>query len=123
MIGTWLHKAASRVSGATGRPRPVPAATDKSEVEDHQRRPALTVTVYTRAQCGCCRKALDVLRPFQARYRFEVDLIDVDTDPALAEAHGRFVPVIAVNGKVRFRGQVNPVLLERLLQAQTREPL
>ena len=68
-------------------------------------------------------RRLDVLRPFQARYGFSLDLIDVDTDPALTEAHGRFVPVVAVNGKVRFRGQVNPVLLERLLQAQTSEPL
>lgn len=29
----------------------------------------------------------------------------------------QFVPVVALNGKVRFRGQVNPVLLERLLRA------
>jgi hypothetical protein len=32
------------------------------------------------------------------------------------------VPVVAVNGKVRFRGKVNPVLLNRLLEAESRPP-
>ena len=31
------------------------------------------------------------------------------------------VPVVAVDGKVRFKGVVNPVLLERLLLAESRE--
>jgi hypothetical protein len=31
------------------------------------------------------------------------------------------VPVVAVNGKVRFRGVVNPALLERLLRAESRD--
>jgi len=39
-------------------------------------------------------------------------------DPALAERYGLTVPVVAVDGKVRFKGVVNPVLLERLLAAQ-----
>jgi hypothetical protein len=30
------------------------------------------------------------------------------------------VPVVALNGKVRFRGVVNPTLLERLLTAESR---
>jgi hypothetical protein len=29
------------------------------------------------------------------------------------------VPVVLINGKVRFRGQVNPVLLARLLRAES----
>ena len=32
--------------------------------------------------------------------------------------HGTSVPVVAIDGKVRFRGVVNPVLLERLLKAE-----
>ncbi len=102
MIGTLLRK-------VTRRPRPPKPLSN------------LEVTVFTRASCGCCEKALDVLRPFEARYGFRVELVDVDSDPALAEAHGRFVPVVTIDGKVRFRGKVNPVLLERLLQAQALE--
>ena len=68
----------------------------------------LTFTVYTRAQCCCCHKALDVLKRRPAavrlrdrggRYRQRPDLVaQFDTE----------VPVVALNGKVRFRGVVNP---------------
>lgn len=80
------------------------------------RGPLHAVTVYSRAGCGCCDKAMAVLDVAANRYRLQIDVIDVDTDPALAAAHGEHVPVVAIDGKVRFRGQVNPVLLERVLK-------
>src|SRR5437764_148097 len=52
------------------------------------------------------------------RYGFALDALDVDGDAALRERFGLLVPVVAVNGKVRFRGGVNAVLLERLLRAE-----
>jgi hypothetical protein len=33
------------------------------------------------------------------------------------------VPVVTVNGKVRFRGEVNNVLLDRLLRAEAKPML
>jgi glutaredoxin len=80
----------------------------------------LTFTVYTRAQCCCCHKALDLLRDQQARWGFAVEEVDIDGDPALVAKYGTEVPVIAVDGKVRFRGVVNPALLDRLLTAESR---
>lgn len=78
----------------------------------------LSFTVYTRAQCCCCHKALDLLRESQSRHGFAIEEVDVDNDPGLVEAYGLTVPVVAVDGKVRFRGVVNPALLERLLLAE-----
>lgn len=78
------------------------------------------VTVYSREGCGCCRKALDLLKTYQGRHGFSIEEVDVDSDPALAARHGSTVPVVAVNGKARFKGVVNPVLLERLLTAEGR---
>lgn len=83
----------------------------------------LTFTVYTRQQCCCCHKALDVLRDHQDRWGFAVEAVDIDGDPELVARYNTEVPVVALNGKVRFRGVVNPALLERLLRAETREPL
>lgn len=80
----------------------------------------LIVTLYTRTGCGCCEKARGVLDEFQGRYGFAIEAVDVDGDPALAAAHGMSVPVVAVGGKVRFRGVVNPVLFQRLLDAESR---
>jgi glutaredoxin len=73
----------------------------------------LNFTVYTRVQCCCCHKALDLLKDYQRSYGFPITEVDIDADPE--------VPVVAVNGKVRFRGVVNPALLERLLTAEGQE--
>ncbi len=82
----------------------------------------LTFTVYTRAECCCCHKALDVLKEYQARSGFAIEVVDIDSDPDLVEKYDTEVPVVAVNGKVRFRGVVNPALLDRLLLAESRQP-
>lgn len=77
--------------------------------------PPVPVVVYTRAQCCCCHKALDVLREFRGRHNLAIKQVDVDSDPTLAAEHGLSVPVVAIDGKVRFKGAVNPMLLGRLL--------
>ena len=74
----------------------------------------LTFTVYTRAQCCCCHKALDVLKDAQERFGFAIEEVDVDGDPNLVAQFDTEVPVVALNGKVRFRGVVKPALLDRL---------
>ena len=79
----------------------------------------LVFTVYTRTQCCCCHKALDLLKEFQRSHGFRITEVDVDADPELAAKYGIEVPVVAVNGKVRFRGVVNPALLDRLLAAES----
>jgi glutaredoxin len=82
----------------------------------------LTLTVYTRAQCCCCHKALDLLKDYQARFGFAIEEVDIDGDPDLVARYNTEVPVVAVNGKVRFRGVVKPALLDRLLLAESQNP-
>ncbi len=78
----------------------------------------LQFTLYTRAGCHLCEDAWELLRREQERFGFTLTTVDVDADPRLVEQHGDCVPVVAVNGKVYFRGRVNPVLLARLLYAE-----
>jgi glutaredoxin len=78
----------------------------------------LRIVMYTRRGCHLCEAAWEQLEKARQRYGFELAAEDVDTDPNLAAEHGAWVPVVTVNGKVRFRGAVNPVLLERLLRAE-----
>src|SRR5580693_3620674 len=80
----------------------------------------LTFTVYTRAQCCCCHKALDMLKAYQGRSGFAIEEVDIDRDRELVAKYDTEVPVVAVNGKVRFRGVVKPALLDRLLTAESR---
>lgn len=82
----------------------------------------LQITVYTREQCSCCHKALDLLREYQRRHGFTISEVDIDADPELTALYNMSVPVVAVNGKVRFKGIVNRVLFERLLLAESGRP-
>ena len=84
-------------------------------------RPVLRVIVYTRANCHLCDQAAEFLNSQQRRQEFEVEWIDVDQDDELRSFHGDWVPVIEINGKVRFRGSINPVLWERMMKAMARE--
>ena len=68
--------------------------------------------LYTRVGCHLCDDAYELLQ----RYGLAPQLIDVDSDPQLVERYGCCVPVVVLDGKVRFRGRVNEVLLRRLLR-------
>ena len=78
----------------------------------------LQVTMYTRRACHLCAEAWEQLRSAQARYGFGLTATDVDADPKLRAQYDACVPVVVVNGKVRFRGRINAVLLDRLLRAE-----
>ena len=76
----------------------------------------LHFVMYSRQSCHLCDLAWELLKEAQARHGFTLTKIDVDSDPELNARFGLEVPVVIVNGKVRFRGEVNRVLLERLLK-------
>jgi glutaredoxin len=75
------------------------------------------VVFYTRAGCHLCDDAKTILSQQQEDYGFALTVVDIDTDPALAERYGECVPVVVVNGRERFRGHVNPLLFARLLKS------
>lgn len=59
----------------------------------------MKVTLYTRAGCGLCRDAEDLLRKLQGVIRFDVELVDVDADPAAYGGYSERVPVIVLDGR------------------------
>jgi glutaredoxin len=80
-------------------------------------RPNLRVVVYTRMNCPLCDEAWELLQRYQRCHGFTLEATDIDSSPDLVREHGDWVPVVAINGQVRFRGHVNEVLLQRLLAA------
>jgi glutaredoxin len=78
------------------------------------KRPA-AIVLYTRHGCHLCEDARAVLEAAALRYPLVLQAVDVDTDPDLATSYGLEVPVVMIDGRVRFRGRVNVVLLDRLL--------
>ena len=69
------------------------------------------VVLYTRVGCHLCDDAHELL----VNHGLAPVLVDIDCDPALQEKWNACVPVVEIDGKIRFRGRVDPVLLRRLL--------
>lgn len=80
----------------------------------------LHVLVFTRSGCHLCESAWEILAAGQEKYRFRLEAVDVDREPELVQRYGELVPVVVVDGKVRFWGNINRVLLERFLAAEAR---
>jgi hypothetical protein len=80
----------------------------------------LHFTLYTRQGCHLCEDAWLLLQKEQQCYHYKLEIVDVDSQQGLVAQFGDQVPVVTVNGQIRFRGTINPVLLTRLLQAEIR---
>ncbi len=80
-------------------------------------RPDVRVMMYTRDGCCLCDQAWELLKQSQTRYGFVLEAKNVDDSADLVREYGSCVPVVTINGRVRFRGRVNEVLLMRLLDA------
>ena len=74
------------------------------------------VVLYTRVGCHLCDHAREVLEA----HGLVVESVDIDRDPELVARYNHCIPVVEIDGKIRFRGRVHPVLLRRLLRG-TRE--
>jgi glutaredoxin len=70
------------------------------------------VILYTRSGCHLCDDALRLLLSHGISPR----LIDIDTNPELRGRYNECVPVVMMDGRERFRGRINEVLLRRLLR-------
>lgn len=79
------------------------------------------LVLYTRTRCHLCDQAKETLLQHRS-FLPEVEEVDVDTDPELVERFGTCVPVVEIDGKVRFRGEVNESLLRRLIEGTPPRP-
>jgi hypothetical protein len=52
------------------------------------------LTVYSRGYCHLCDEMIAGLRSLQARFRFDLTIVDVDSDDALEARYGEDVPVV-----------------------------
>lgn len=71
----------------------------------------MDVILYTRTGCHLCDDALTTL----TNHGLGPVIVDIDADPELLNKFNTCVPVVEIDGKVRFRGKVDPILLRRLL--------
>jgi len=74
----------------------------------------MNVILYTRSGCRLC----DVANQTLVDHGLQPEKVDIDADQSLREQFNTCVPVVQIDGKIRFRGQVDPRLLKRLLRSR-----
>ncbi len=79
------------------------------------------VTLYTRKGCHLCDTAKEQLHLAGRRANFELEEIDIDSDPELVARYNEEVPVIAINGRKAFKYYVSEeAFLKKLKQTEPR---
>jgi len=53
-----------------------------------------TLTLYSRSYCHLCEQMAEALRPLRQDHRFDLQVLDVDADPALVARYDELVPVL-----------------------------
>lgn len=76
------------------------------------------VILYTRPGCHLCDDAYAVLDQVRTEFGFTIQIVNIDDDSELIREFGEQIPVVRIDGTIRFRGRVNRVLLTRLLRAR-----
>jgi glutaredoxin len=74
------------------------------------------VVLYTRPGCHLCDLARETLDKYEESLPSPIE-VDIDSEPSLRSRFSTCIPVIEIDGKIRFRGRVNEVLLRRLIEA------
>ena len=73
---------------------------------------APATVLYTREGCHLCDDAELLL----LKHGLVPEIVNIDANDELKSRFGMSVPVVEIDGRVRFRGRVNAVLLRRILE-------
>jgi glutaredoxin len=76
------------------------------------------ITIYTRKNCCLCDDAKVAIRDARTKAVFEVDEIDIDSDPELQKRYNDEVPVVEINGSKAFKYRVSADELLKKLAAR-----
>jgi glutaredoxin len=73
------------------------------------------LTLYARPDCCLCEEMKTVLAQVRQEIPFDLQEIDIETDPALESRYGQEIPVLFVNGRKAFKYRLTVGELRRRL--------
>lgn len=76
----------------------------------------IKVDIYSRPACHLCDEAKDVVERVQKRLAFEINVINIETDPELEAAYGTEIPVVLIDGRKVFKYRVDEAEFERKIK-------
>ena len=76
------------------------------------------VVLYGKPGCHLCEEAREVVIGVRERQPFDLEEVDVSTDPELHRRYGERIPVLALDGDELFEFHVEADELARRLQSE-----
>jgi glutaredoxin len=65
------------------------------------------VTIYSRPGCHLCDEAKANIVSAQGELDFDIEEVDIDSDPLLRERYGYDIPIVLINGIKVFKHRVD----------------
>jgi glutaredoxin len=66
------------------------------------------VVVFHAPGCHLCERALEIVRGARETIEFDLEEIDISSDPALEAGYREWLPVVEIDGRRRFTYHVHP---------------
>jgi len=79
----------------------------------------LTLTLYSRPDCCLCEEMKAVLAQVRRDISFDLEEINISTDPELEARFGQEIPVLFVNGRKAFKYHLTASELRRRLARES----
>ncbi len=77
----------------------------------------MNVTLYSKSECGLCDQAEEMLRRLGKTLLLEIEIVDIESDPALYERYWARVPVVVAVGEEVAAAPLDEELLQKALSA------
>jgi glutaredoxin len=77
------------------------------------------VVLYRAEGCHLCERALRIVEDVRAEVPFELETVDIGSDPELDARYREWLPVLEIDGERAFVYYVDSGALRRKLAAQT----
>ncbi|MFT5290943.1 MAG: hypothetical protein ACI8PQ_001110 [Planctomycetota bacterium] len=67
---------------------------------------AIPVVLFTKRVCPLCDEIKGEFERVRTTLPWTLEVVEIDGNPALEEAHGRSVPVVSILGRPAFKGRM-----------------
>jgi Glutaredoxin-like domain (DUF836). len=78
------------------------------------------VILYTKPGCHLCEEAKTQIRAANCSELYELEEVNIETDPTLMELYGLKIPVITINGTEAFKYRVSPTEFRQMIKTNHR---
>jgi glutaredoxin len=78
------------------------------------------VILYTKPGCHLCEEAKAQIHAANCADLYELQEVNIETDPALMKLYGLKIPVITINGTEAFKYRVSPTEFRQVIKTTHR---